>query len=63
MIRETMMKNLTLKRRGLLAGSAALAAKRRMGRAAAPVGGGKQRMSVDQAANVQNPRLTRVNPE
>jgi peptide/nickel transport system substrate-binding protein len=50
-------------RRTLLAGTAALAAWPGFARAAAPGRGGVLRISVDQAASVISPLLTRVNPE
>jgi peptide/nickel transport system substrate-binding protein len=57
-----MMSHFSIPRRGFLAGSAALAAWPR-GTLAAPTQGGTLRISVDQAASVLNPLLTRVNPE
>ncbi len=59
-------------RRTLLAGTAGTALLPRLasaqvttgqGAAAAPLRGGALRVSVDQAASVLNPLLTRVNPE
>ncbi len=57
------MNHPSIARRGFLAATAALAAWPRPGRAAAPAPGGSLRISVDQAASVLNPLLTRVNPE
>ena len=58
------MTHLSIPRRGFLAGTAALAAWPGPGHAQpAPAQGGNLRISVDQAASVLNPLLTRVNPE
>ncbi len=58
------MNNFSIARRGFLAGSAVLTAWPHSGWAeAAPVRGGSLRISVDQAASVLNPLLSRVNPE
>ncbi|MGI4950495.1 MAG: ABC transporter substrate-binding protein [Janthinobacterium lividum] len=54
---------MTLHRRTLLAATAGLAALPHLARAADPVRGGTLRVSVDQAASVLNPLLTRVIPE
>ena len=56
------MSYFSIPRRGFLAGSVALASLPR-GALAAPTQGGTLRISVDQAASVLNPLLTRVNPE
>jgi peptide/nickel transport system substrate-binding protein len=64
MNREPTMTSLPIARRGFVAGAALLAALPRGARAAAtPARGGTLRISVDQAAGVLNPLLTRVNPE
>ena len=58
------MTHLSIPRRGFLVGTAALAAWPGPGHAQpAPAQGGNLRISVDQAASVLNPLLTRVNPE
>jgi len=57
------MTHLDLGRRGLLAGAAALSATPRAWAQGTPRRGGTLRISVDQAAGVLNPLLTRVNPE
>lgn len=58
------MIHLPLRRRAFLAGAAALASLPAVaGAQTAPKRGGTLRISVDQAASVLNPLLTRVNPE
>ena len=57
------MTRLHLDRRGFLAGAALLSTASGARAQGAPRRGGTLRISVDQAAGVLNPLLTRVNPE